>query len=184
MGILTRAAKGSPLTHTELDNNQTFLAERFGFGDYNDAATAVTPIVLSPDTWTPLTNDALGAFTEVSYLPDGVTSLLGAGGAIDVSELSLGSDIFVRHDFTVTPNSTNQTLEFRYTAGSAAPYTLESHLGVVDTGSGQPKKYNVLNYIYVGNADTRDNPIGVEIKLSGAGSVVNTGMVIRARNYT
>ena len=44
-----------------------------GFADYNDTSTAGAPVNLLADTWTTLPNDGLGAFTNLGYLPSGVT---------------------------------------------------------------------------------------------------------------
>ena len=93
-------------------------ASKNGFIDYNDAATAVTPIALSANTWTTLTNDGLGAFTNKNYPPSGVTELYNTTSQeIDFSELDLGDAVFIRNDFTVTPNTNNTLLEFRYQLG-------------------------------------------------------------------
>ena len=69
---------------TVLSTSDSASAKHNGFADYNDAATASTPISLVEDVWTTLTNDGLGAFTQ-EQLPTGVETLLGSGGAIDRS---------------------------------------------------------------------------------------------------
>ena len=72
-----------------------------GFADYNDATGDVS---VAAETWTALPNNGAGAFTNLGYMPKGVTTLMDtATGKIDVSELDLGDTILVRTDFTITP---------------------------------------------------------------------------------
>lgn len=151
-----------------------------GFADYNDTSTATTPLSLVADTWTTLTNDGLGAFTQ-EQLPIGTASLLGSGGALDLTGLNIGSDLLIRPDFTVTPSANNSALSFRFGLGTAGnAYTLEQQLGRLDLGAGVPYRFSLQAlYVYVGDSNTRDNPVNLQVKLSGAGTVVNAGMAIK-----
>ena len=86
-----------------------------GFIDYNDTSTTTTPLTLLNDVWTNIPNDGLGAFTNKTYAPTGVTELMDTStGAIDTSELVLGDTILIRNDFQVTPSTNNALLELRY----------------------------------------------------------------------
>ena len=157
-------------------------SDKGGFIDYNDTSTAASPLVLVADTWTTIPNDGLGAFTNKTYKPDGVTELMDTStGALDTTDLVLGSNILVRNDFSVTPNTNNSLLEFRYTLGTGAgAYTLEKLIGRLDSGSGKPYRQSLVpDLIYMGDTNTRDNPIGLEVRLSTAGTLVNAGSVIR-----
>lgn len=154
-----------------------------GFVDYNDTSTSSTPVTLVDNTWTAIPNDGLGAFSN-NRLPSGVTSLLDdSTGAILVNELPIGSSIIVRMDYTVTPVSNNSALDFRYTLGAGAgAYTLETTVSRLDEGSGIPyRQALVTHYIYIGDDNTKDNPIQPQVKLSGGGTLVNAGMVIEVR---
>jgi len=153
-----------------------------GFIDYNDTSTTITPVALISDTWTKIPNDGLGAFTNKTYSPSDVTELMDvSSGDIDPSELPLGSSILIRNDYTVTPNTNNSLLEFRYTLGSGGgAYTLEKIVGRLDSGSGIGyRRALVPDLIYMGDLNTRDNPIGLEVKLSAGGTLVNAGTVIQ-----
>ena len=153
-----------------------------GFIDYNDTSTAATAITLLADTWTVIPNDGLGAFTNKAYKPSGVTELMDTStGALDTTQLPLGSSILVRNDFTVTPNTNNTLLEFRYTLGTGAgSYTLEKIIGRLDSGSGIGYRRSLVpDLIYMGDLNTRDNPIGLEVRLSAGGSLVNAGTAIQ-----
>jgi len=157
------------------------LDNHLGIADYNDTSTAATPVTLVADTWTTLPNNGLGSFT-LEHLPAGVTTLLdGTTGALDISELTLYSDILIRPDFTVTPSSNNADLMFRFLLGDGAnQYSLPTSFGRLDLGAGIEYRNGVnALYIYAGDTNTRDNPIYLQVKLSAAGSVVNAGMAIK-----
>jgi len=171
------------------NNNKTFVIPTLrakdigGFADYNDTSSPATPVNLLTDTWTDLPNDGLGPFTNLGF-PAGVTNMLDTStGAILVDELPIGSAIFIRMDYTVTPSSNNSSLKFRYTLGSGAgAYTLEKSVGRLDEGSGIPYRQSLTtDYIYVGDDNTRLGPIQPQDKLSGEGTVVNAGMAIEIR---
>jgi len=157
-------------------------ADTNGFIDYNDTSTSTTPVTLLANTWTAIPNDGLGAFTNKVYSPSGVTELMDTStGKLDTTELALGSTILIRNDFTVNPNTNNTLLEFRYTLGAgAASYTLEKIVGRLDSGSGiNYRKSLEPDLIYMGDLNTRDNPIGLEVRLSAGGTLVNAGSVIQ-----
>ena len=152
-----------------------------GIADYNDYETSINPITLIADTWTTLTNNGLGSSTNLSYLPSGVTNLMDTStGYFDFSELNLGDNCFIRNDFSVTPDTNNSLLELRYQLGGTGNiYTLETTLGRLDSGSGKPYRYSLApQMIYMGDLNTKDNPILLQIKLSTNGSVVNSGSSI------
>ena len=159
----------------------TAQGNRQGFADYNDLATATTPITLVSDTWTTLTNDGAGTFTNTTFLPTGVSSLLDTStGALDCSELELGDSVIIRQDFTVDQTTNNSLLESRYQAGTGGgAYTIEKVLQRLDSGTTRTYRFSLTaDFIYMGDANTRDNPIIPQIKLSGGGTVVNAGVVI------
>jgi hypothetical protein len=152
-----------------------------GIADYNDTTTAVTPIVLISNVWTTITNDGAGPFTNLAYLPSGVTKLMDTStGAFDFSELELGDNCIVRNDFAVTPNTNNALLELRYQLGTGGgAYTQETIMGRLDSGSGQPYRFSLTpQMIYMGDLNTRDNPIILQLRLSAGGTVVNAGSAI------
>lgn len=152
-----------------------------GFADYNDATTATTPIVLPANTWTTITNDGAGAFTNLGYLPTGVTRMMDTStGQFDFSGLKLGDNCFIRNDFSVTPQTNNALLKLRYQLGSGAlSYTLETILGRLDSGSGIPYRFSLVpQMIYMGDLNTKDNPITLQINLSTAGTATNAGSAI------
>ena len=153
-----------------------------GFIDYNDTSTTTTPLVLSSDVWTTIPNDGLGAFSNDTYKPAGVTDLMNvANGAIDPTELSLGDTMLIRNDFEVTPGTNNTLLEFRYTLGTGGgAYTLQKIMGRLDSGSGIPYRFSLAaDLIYLGDLNTRDNPIALQVRLSASGTLINAGSAIQ-----
>ena len=150
-----------------------------GFADYNDTTGATS---LTADTWTAVPNNGAGAFTNLSYLPKDATTLMDtATGKIDPRQLALGDTVLIRTDFSMTPQTNNTALDFRYTLGAGAgAYTLEHQLGRLDRGGGQSYRFALRSdLIYMGDANTRDNLIGLEVKCSGDATLVNAGAVIQ-----
>ncbi len=159
-------------------------SDSFGFIDYNDSATPTTPIVLASDTWTDVTNDGLGSFTNKTYAPTGVPEALDTStGYLDFQHLSLGSEIFLRNDFTVNPSTNNSLVEFRYLLGSGAgEYALKFYSERLDNGSGVDYQRVTTFPIYLGDSNTADNPGKLQVKLSTNGTVVNSGVYISIRS--
>jgi len=152
-----------------------------GIADYNDTSTSASPIALTANTWATIPNDGLGSFTNLAYLPDGVTTLMNTStGAFDFSQLSLGDNCFIRNDFTINPNINNSLLSLRYELGSGGSiYTLETIIGRLDSGSNQDYRFSLTpQMIYMGDTNTKDNPIKLQVKLSTNGTLVNAGTSI------
>lgn len=154
-----------------------------GFMDYSDSSTSSTPLTLTANTWTDIPNDGLGAFTNKTFKPQGVTEVLDTStGYLDFSELPLGSEIFVRNDFTVTPSTNNSLLEARYLLGTGAgEYALQFWSERLDSGSGTPYQ-RVTNFpIYMGDTNTQGNAGRMQLRLSTSGTVVNAGVYVSIR---
>lgn len=153
--------------------------QKQGFINYNDTTGAVS---ITSNTWTTIPNNGLGTSTNKTYKPDGVTELMDTStGAIDVSDLALGDTIIIRNDFSINPHNNHTLLEFRYTLGTGAnAYTLESIIKRLDNGSGVNYRFSLKSdLIYLGDTNTKDNPIGLQIRLSSAGTLTNAGSVIQ-----
>ena len=153
-----------------------------GFADYSDLATSTTPISLTANTWTDMPNDGAGPFTNLNFLPDGITTLLDVStGYLDLSELELGDSVIIRNDFIVTPNGNRANLNFRYELGAGlGVYTLDYFVGRLDSGAGLQYRYNLYTHlIYLGDDNTRNNPIKLQLNLSKNGSFVNNGSAIQ-----
>ena len=154
-----------------------------GFEDQNNTQPAVE---LSPGVWTSLPNDGAGAFTNVKYRPrymrgeSGLFTPDAVAGTINPNGLSLGEAILIRNDFEITPTVNGAYVEFRYTLGAGgSAYTLPKPLGALSNGAGVGYRFQFTDYIYMGDENTRDNPIGLQVRSSEIASVVNFGLVIQ-----
>jgi len=150
-----------------------------GFIDYNDTTGSFS---ITADTWTDLPNDGQGAFSNNSYPPSGVTELMDVStGYIDPTELSLGDTILIRNDYTINPNTNNALLSFRYALGNGGgSYTLEKIIGRLDSGSGQDYRFSLApDLIYMGDTNTRDNLIKIQVYCTSNATVTNAGSVIQ-----
>ena len=162
----------------------TSAENSFGFMDYNDASTQSTPIVLTAGVWVDVTNDGLGPFTSKTYAPNGINELLDtSNGNLDFTELKLGSEVLVRNDFTVVPQTNNSLLEARYLLGTGVgEYPLQFWSERLDGGSGIPYQRVTSFPIYMGDLNTRDNAGRMQIRLSTNGTMINSGVYISARS--
>ena len=159
------------------------LSHEWGFLDYNDTSTSSTPVTLVADTWTDIPNDGLGAFTNKTYAPDGVPEVLDTStGYLDFQYLSLGSEIVVRNDFTVTPGTNNALLEARYLLGDGVgEYPLQFWSERLDNGSGIGYQRVTSFPIYMGDANTQGNSGKLQVRLSTSGTLVNAGVYVSIR---
>jgi len=139
---------------------------RMGFWDYNDAATAVTPIVLTPnDTFVKITNDELGPGTEKTYAIPGFDDVWDPStNQFDWSGFALGDVFDVRFDFQVETMSNNTEISFQLdvAVGHAGNYQLNMHRETFKSMG----TYNVVFMfsIYMGNARTLNFPTEVMVK--------------------
>jgi hypothetical protein len=152
--------------------------EKSGFIDYNNT---IGTISVTANTWTDIPNNGQGAFTNKNYAPDGVTDLMDVStGYLDFRELDLGDTAFIRNDYIINPNSNRALLELRYVLGSGAnQYTLQTSVNRLDSGSGRDYRYSLkVDKIYMGDLNTKDNPVKIQVRLSQDGNLTNAGSVI------
>lgn len=151
--------------------------QKNGFIDYNNSGGIIP---LTANTWTDVPNDGAGAFTNKSYKPDGITELMdNSNGYLDFSELSLGSELLIRNDFTVNPNTNNSLLEVRYILGQGAgEYALKFWSERLDSGSGIDYQRVVSFPIYMGDSNTQGGVGKLQLKLSTNGMLKNAGSYV------
>ena len=97
------------------DSVNNLYDSKGGWANYADASTLVTPINLTQNVWTDLTNDKAGADTITTYKPPFVTGELwnSASSSINFSEIGVGKVLMVRNDFEVTAGAANTRLDAR-----------------------------------------------------------------------
>lgn len=154
------------------------FANKTGFIDYNDTTGTIS---LTADAWTDVPNNGAGAFTNKTYTPNGVTDVMdNTTGYLDFSQLSLGSQILVRNDFTVVPNTNNALLEVRYVLGQGAgEYALKFWSERLDSGSGIDYQRVISFPIYMGDTNTKGGVGKLQVKLSTNGTITNAGSYIK-----
>jgi len=164
---------GLPIGTQNLD----ILLTKTGFINYNDTTGAID---LTADTWTDVSNNGLGAFTKKTYKPTTINEVLDVTtGYLDFSELTLGSQLLIRNDFTVTPNTNNALLQVRYLLGQGAEeYPLLFWSERLDNGSGIDYQRVPLFTIYMGDANTQGGVGKLQVKLSTNGTLTNAGSYI------
>ena len=151
-----------------------------GFIDYNDSSGSFS---VPANTWTNVPNNGSGSFSNSTYAPDGVTDLLDVvTGFLDFSDLTLGSEILVRNDITITPSSNNTLLELRYVLGQGAnEYFLPFWSERLDNGSGSPYKRVTTFPIYMGDLNTQGGVGKLQIRVSSNATAVNAGSYISVK---
>lgn len=155
------------------------------FVDYNDSYTALNPITLLDNVWTTLTNDGAGVYSNTNFLPPNTSFLNTATGALDFSSLNIGDSVIIRNEFKITPNRDFKQLYFRYSLGAGAgAYNLEYYVSDLTAGAGVEYKFNLnAQFIYLGDSNTKDNPIFLQAKLLGGGTLINNGTAIQILKY-
>jgi hypothetical protein len=149
-----------------------------GFIDYNDSSGDLS---LAADTWTDIPNNGSGSFTNKNYKPATVSEVLDVStGYLDFSDLTLGSQLLIRNDFTVTPNTNNSLLEVRYLLGQGeSEYALKFWSERLDSGSGIAYQRVTSFPIYMGDTNTQGGLGKLQVKLSSTGKINNSGSYIK-----
>ena len=153
---------------------------RTGFFDYNDAATAGSPInVTGGAGYVDLTNDGAGTFTNKTYAPLGVSEVWDeVADRLDFSDLKLGDQMTVRVDIEVTTTSANQVVELALELGTGgSPYGLQFFRAQYKTAG--LKNIAVPVDFYMGDANTLNNLGKLKIKSDGNCTVVVNGWYCR-----
>lgn len=150
-----------------------------GWQDYNDLATATTPISLS-GTPTAITNDGLGAFTNKTYGVNGHGDIWDTAGQVfDWSSLKLGDTVDFRLDVLVTTGSPNVEVvtSVDMAIGTGGPYTLSlDRRNFKNAGT-----YEILRWssIYMGDANTLSGGSRFTMSADGTADVQVLGWYVR-----
>lgn len=149
---------------------------RTGFFDYNDLATATTPInIPGTSTFIQLTNDGAGPFSNDAYAPVGVTDIWDTvNDRFFFTDLKLGDQVGVRVDIEVTTTVANQQVRLALELGNGgSPYDLVFHTQTFKTAG----TYNIVRYIqfYIGDANTLNNFGILKASSDGSATIVVNG---------
>jgi len=181
---ITKPITGAPTTKSVRDNFAAAhteieaLQQQIGYADYNDYATQITPIAISPSTWTKLTNDTLGPQTRVR-LPADVTSIWnGTTSQFDLTELPIDTMLNLRIDLTITTSGANQTIKPRASMaiGGVSPFQIEGNEYFYKT-AGAHKMLSAIPF-YVGSTDVKDFPAELQFHSDASCTVKVNGWFI------
>jgi hypothetical protein len=178
--LSTGATVGDDVKILWLQNYQVTASQKSGWIDYKDSSTTTSSLILPASTWVTLPNDGLGTGSNSTYKPDGVTTLLDTTtGYIDCSQTTLGDELLIRNDYTVVPSMNNSTLEFRYQLGSGGSlYNLDTNVAYLGNGAGIGYRHISCDNICLGDTNTINNPIALQVKCSSASTLINGGTKI------
>ena len=136
------------------DGNGGAGALDHGFFDYNDTATATTPVTVTGGGTAYLTNDEAGSFTSKTYAPTGVSDvwIAGATNEFDWSALALGDTIDIRLDVELDIQSVNTEVAIALELGSGS-YTI-AWLNPTNYKNTGAQSLTIFNSIYIGDTGT------------------------------
>ena len=143
-----------------------------GFAYYVDTETSGTPINLTADTWTDLTNDKAGANTY-SNLPSYISGDLwdSASNKIDTSKVGANKIILVRNDFDVTAGAANTRIDARLYFPDTGKSIEFSHDNI--SSNGDQVRYSRTTQVFTLSSElTSGCKIQVKADKSGATMVV------------
>ncbi len=168
--ILTANGSGQALFVTP-----SFTSVDMGWYDYNDTATAGSPIALTvAGTYYDLTNNGLGVNTQVGYGLTDVTNIWNTGtNRFNFTGLEIGDTVDLRVDLSYTTGSANTALDLVLEIGVGQPgaflIPLELQRNFKTAGT-----YRVVASapFYIGSALTKDNPARIRAKADATGSSV------------
>mgnify|MGYP001079671057 CR=1 FL=1 len=164
--------EGSPVTGIQTTKSSTLGPSDlwdFGIYDYRDSATSTTPISVTANTSTVITNDGIGADTY-KKLPDaGPEDIYDiATNSFDFSNLLVGDMIDIRLDLEITTTANNQDFSIDLELGqSGTVYTIPF---IVDQNVKSIGSTSVIRYngIYMKDSNTIDNSAQFKIISSDA----------------
>ena len=177
---ITYTLKNSSSIHRGLkhtSNWTTITTPNTGWGNY-DTTAGVTQTV-SPDTWTTLACDGKGVQTDISYLPLNSTNVWDvATNSLDLTNVDVGRNIFIRLDFIVKPSLNNTRIQIRLNFAAFGGFVLT--VGLAELAEGANIDYNrvvTLNF-FLGSDPIRQNTITPEINVSSESEIRVNGFYI------
>ena len=146
--------------------------ETFGWVDFQDTATASTPIALTvASTWYDVTNDGLGALTDDTFgITDQGDVWDTSTNTLDFSGFQVGDLFRFRTDWTFTTSGANHDIKSRLVFGPSYSYSLDFDSQTVKSaGSAQRLRYWSFT---IKTADVRDNPAKLQVLSDSTGDSV------------
>ncbi len=159
---------GVPVTATEI-----------GWLNYNDLGTTSSPIAVTGGVPAQMTNDTLGAQTQRTYSPTGVTDFWDEStNQLDFSMLQMGDMIDLRVDLDITTSVANQEYEVVLRLGIGVfPFDLT----LVRESAKSAGLNRVVRYdgLFIGSDLVKDNPGQIMVSSASDVTVVVNGWYIK-----
>ena len=140
-----------------------------GFAFYEDAATAITPINLSQDVYTDLTNNKAGSGTTTTFKPSYVTGDLwdSATNTINLSEIPVGKVVLVRCDYDIITGSANTRMDSRLYFPDTAKGLEFAHDLILSSGT--EVRYSRTTQFFV-TASIKTTGVKIQVKVDKGGA--------------
>lgn len=144
----------------------------FGWHDYQDTATAGTPIALTAaNTWYDLTNDGLGPLTDNTF------AIAGHGeiwrpltNRLNFSSLQVGDLLRIRTDITFTTSGANHKVQTRLAFGPSFANSVVFDAQTVKS-AGDEQRFRYFSFT-IKNTDTLNNPAKFQASSDATGDTV------------
>lgn len=147
----------------------------FGWQDFQDTATAITPIALTTaGVWYNLTNNAAGPLSSTVYkVATHGTIWNSSTNSFDFSTLSIGDVVRFRTDISFTTSGVNHEISTRLAFGPGLVFSIPFDSQDVKAASTKRRiRYWALT---IKNDDTRLNPAKFQASSDGSGDTVVVG---------
>ena len=180
-GIEAGAQVNVPINFNDLVDAPEQLFASVGYFDYNDSETHTTPLVIASGVSLKLTNDTLGAFTDVSKAPYGVTNVWDSvNNQFDFTQIDVGDTIDLRVDLDVTTTGTNKTLKMFIKFGIGTPSEFLKFIDSFEFKTAVTDENITANIpFYIGSDDIKNAPAELYILADTTGSVKVNGWYTR-----
>jgi len=157
----------------------TETVQAYGTYDYQDTATAITPIVLLIDTWTDLTNNGLGVNTSVVNGLTGVNIYNPLTGLFDFSGLEIGDFVNMRVDVYPVLSTNNNVVNLELLGGIGGtqfsiPIVSDKYYKTSGT-----KRVTIYTGVEMKSTSTLINPAKLRIKCDAAATCIVNGWLIK-----
>ena len=149
-----------------------------GWEYVSDKALEVTPIALTADTWTKITNDGSSSSTNRQMLPkdSGISRIYDlSDDTIRLNQVPVDGHLIFRIGVKFIPNVNNTTVKTRiaWTTQSGFTFYLESADALLNDGAGIEYEKQFVLPFYVGNENSQQGSGIIEVRADATASVTD-----------
>ena len=151
-----------------------------GYFDYNDSVTHTTPLTFVANTPKKLTNDILGANTNTSQNPYGVSYVWNSTtNQFDFSQLSIGDTLDIRIQVRVTTTTANQKFRISAKLGIGSVAQFENTILSSQVKTAGAEEISFVAPFYIGSSYIKDFPAELYLTSDNGGTIVIDGWYVR-----